>query len=162
MTFEAEWAGIKQEVAGGPVLTLAHADAAADGGGGGGTPDATGGDSGMASDIAAWKAAAKGVGTLADNLSKAGTKLYEAQQGMDTSLQFSDCTFETLTAQGQLHPSWSGYVNSLLTRCGALQKQLEAAGATLCVSDEVVKAEFDKLDDPYKDTPAVGGQNQAG
>src|SRR3954466_9020935 len=102
VTCEAEWAGIKQEVAGGRVLTLAHADAAADGGG---TPDATGGDAGMASDIAAWKAAAKGVGTLADNLSKAGTKLYEAQQGMDTSLQFSDCTFETLTAHAQLHPT---------------------------------------------------------
>ncbi|MFG1807854.1 hypothetical protein [Streptomyces sp. NPDC049040] len=159
MTFEAEWAGIKQEVADRPVLTLAHADAAADGGG---TPDTTGGDAGTASDIAAWKAAAKGVGALADNLSKAGTKLYEAQQGMDTSLQFSDCTFETLTAQAELHPTWGGYVNSLLTRCGALQKQLEAAGATLHASDEVVRAEFDTLDDGYNDTPAVGGQNQAG
>ncbi|SHM12729.1 hypothetical protein [Actinacidiphila paucisporea] len=156
MTFEAEWAGIQREVAGGPVLTPAHADA---GGGGGGTPDATGGDAGMASDIAAWKAAAKGVGTLAENLAQAGTRLYEAQQGMDTSLQFTDSTFETLSAQAELHPTWSGYVSSLLARCAALQKQLEAAGATLCVSDDVIRSEFDRLDDGYQDTPAVGGQS---
>ncbi|WP_333766567.1 hypothetical protein [Streptomyces sp. IBSBF 2435] len=154
MSFEAEWAQIKQEVSGGPVLTLAHADAA----GGGGTPDATGGDARLASDMAAWKAAAQGVGTLADNLSKAGLKLYEAQQGMDTSVQFSDCTFQTLSAQAELHPTWSGYVSSLLTRCDALKGQLTAAGAALCVSDTATKADFDKLDDGYKDTPAVGGQ----
>ncbi|CAG6398573.1 hypothetical protein NMG29_06280 [Streptomyces cocklensis] len=159
MSFETEWAGIKQEVAGGPVLTLAHADA---GGGGGGTADATGGDAGMASDIAAWKAAAKGVGTLADNLTKAAGKLEEAQQGMDTSLLFSNSSFDTLQAQGELHPTWSGYVSSLLTRCAALKEQLTAAGATLCISDEAVRAEFDKLDDGYKDTPAVGGQSLGG
>lgn len=80
MSFEAEWAQIKQEVSGDPVLRLAHADA----GGGGGTADASGGDARLASSMAAWKTAAQGVGTLADNLSKAGGKLYEAQQGMDT------------------------------------------------------------------------------
>lgn len=159
MSFEAEWAGIKQEVSGGPVLTLAHADA---GGGGGDTPDDVGGDADIASDIAAWKAAAKGVGTLTDNLSKAGTKLYEAQQGMDISLQFTDSTFETLSAQGELHSAWSGYVSSLLARCAALQQQLDPAGATLCVSDGVVEAEFDELDDGYKDTPAVGGRGLGG
>lgn len=154
MSFETEWAQIKQEVSGDPVLRLAHADA----GSGGGTPDATGGDAGFASDVAAWKAAAQGVGTLADNLTKAGHKLYQAQQGVDTSLQFFDSSFEMLNAQDEVHSSWSGYVSSLLDRCTALKSQLTAAGATLCISDEAIKADFDKLDDGYKDTPAVGGQ----
>lgn len=159
MSFEAEWAQIKHEVSGDPVLTLAHADA---GGDGGGTPDNVGGDKGVASNSAAWKAAAQSMGTLADNLSKAVGKLREAQDGMDTSLQISDSTFDTLNAQSTLHPTWSGYVASLLTRCGALKAQLNAAGTTLCVNDHTVKADFDKLDVGYKDTPAVGGQSTAG
>ncbi|WP_327290434.1 hypothetical protein [Streptomyces sp. NBC_01198] len=150
MSFEAEWARIKQEVSAEPVSTLAHADVDAVGSGG------------VASDAAAWKAAAQGVGTLAENLSKAGGKLYEAQQGMDTSHQSSAGTFETLAAQAALHPTWSGYVSSLLGRCAALKQQLAAAGATLGASDDVVKSEFDALDDDYQDTPAVGGQSQAG
>lgn len=157
MSFETEWAQIKDEVSGDQVLTLAHAD-----GGGGGTPDVTGGDAGVASDMAAWKAAAKGVGTLADNLSKAGGKLYTAQQGMDTSSLVFDCTFQTLSAQDEVHSTWSGYVSSLLDRCSALKGQLTDAGAALCVSDEVTKANFDRLDDGYKDTPAVGGQSYEG
>lgn len=159
MSFEAEWAQIKQEVSADPVLTLAHADA---GGGGGSNPPTVGGDAGFASDQAAWKAAATAVGTLADNLSKAGGKLNDTQQGMDTSLQFTDSTFETLQAQSELHPTWNGYVSSLLARCAALKEQLNAAGATLCISDEAMRAEFDKLDDGYQDTPAVGGQSAAG
>jgi hypothetical protein len=154
VSFETEWAQIKHEVSGEPVLTLAHADA----GGGGGTPDAAGGDAGFASSMAAWKAASQGVGTLADNLTKAGHKLYQAHEGMDTSLQFSDSTFDTLTAQDELHTTWSGYVQSLLNRCDALKTQLAAAGQTLCVTDKAMKADFDKLDDGYKDTPTVGGQ----
>jgi hypothetical protein len=150
VSFEAEWARIKQEVSGDPVLTLAHADVDVVGSGG------------MASDTAAWKAAAQGVGTLAENLSKAGGKLYAAQQAMDTSRQSADGTFETLAAQSELHPTWSGYVSSLLDRCAALRGQLTAAGATLSANDGAVKAEFNALDDGYQDTPAIGGQSQAG
>lgn len=153
MSFETEWAQIKQEVSGGPVLRLAHADD----GGGGGTPDVAGGDAGMASSMAAWKAAAHGVGTLSANLTKAGHQLRTAQEGMDTSLQFTDSTFDTLSAQDELYATWSGYVASLLGRCDALKGQLTAAGAALCMSDKAIKADFDKLDDGYKDTPAVGG-----
>jgi hypothetical protein len=157
MSFEAEWAQIKQEASSGPVLALAHADAGAAGGEGG--PDVAGGDLGVASSMAAWKAAAQGVGVLAGTLAKAGHTLLVAHQGMDTSLTFHDSTFATLTAQDELHATWSGYLQSLLGRCDALKGQLTAAGAALCVSDKVIEADFDKLDDGYTDTSAVGGQS---
>jgi hypothetical protein len=149
MSFADEWARIKQEVSGGPVMTLAHAD------GSGGT----GGDGDLASDQAAWNAAAQGVGTLAGNLAKAGTTLYTAQEGMDTSLQASDSSFQTLAAQGELHAAWSGYLTGLQDKCAALERQLTAAGTALCISDEGARALFGQVDALFKDTPAVGGQS---
>ncbi|NUS11196.1 MAG: hypothetical protein HOY69_07280 [Streptomyces sp.] len=160
MSFEAEWALIKQEVTGGraPARGVGDTPDAAPGA----APGAPGGDAGVASDVAAWRAAAQGVGTLAENLSKAGGRLYAAQQGMDTSLQAFDGTFETLAAQSELHPTWSGYVSGLLGRCDALRARLAAAGTTLCVSDAATKARFDALHDAVRDTPAPGGQGREG
>lgn len=149
MSFEAEWAQIKQEVSGGPVTTLAHAGASSD----------TGGDNDLTSDQAAWKAAAQGVKTLADNAGKAGTTLYTAQEGMDTSFQVSDDSCQTLAAAGELHAGWSGYISGLLDKCALLETELTAAGAELCYSDAGVRGLFATVDSQFKDTPAVGGQS---
>jgi hypothetical protein len=149
MSFDAEWAQIKQEVSGAPVTTLAHAD------GGGGA----GGDGDLVSDEAAWKAAAQGVKGLVDNLAKAGTTLFTAQEGMGTSLQAFDNSFQTLAAQDELHATWSGYLTSLQGKCAALESKLFAAGATLRISDIAVKPNFPALDTQFTDTPAVGGQS---
>lgn len=149
MSFEAEWAQIKQEVSGGPVTTLAHAGASGDAG--------RGGD--LASDQAAWDAAAQAVKTLADTVIKAGTTLYTAQEGMDTSLQASDNSFLTLAAQGELHASWSGYLTGLQNKCAAVETQLTAAGVALCISDAGAKGLFATVDTQFKDTPAIGGQS---
>lgn len=86
MLFDAEWAQIRQEVSGTPVTSLAHANATG----------GSGGDGDLTSDQVAWNTAAQDVKTLADNLVKAGTTLYTAQEGMDTSLQAFDGTFQTL------------------------------------------------------------------
>jgi hypothetical protein len=64
-----------------------------------------------------------------------------------------------LMAQDELHATWSGYVQNLMSRCDALKGQLTAAGGALCVSDKITEAEFDELDDGYKDTPAACGQD---
>jgi hypothetical protein len=149
MSFDAEWAQIKQEVSGEPVTTLAHADAGS----------GTGGDGDLVSDQAAWKAAAQGVKGLVDSLVKAGATLHTAQEGMDASLLVRDNSFQTLAAQDQLHATWSGYLTSLQGKCAALEGKLYAAGATLRISDIAVKPNFADLDTQFKDTPAVGGRS---
>lgn len=149
MSFDAEWAQIKREMSGEPVTTLAHAD--------GGSGE--GGDGDLASDQAAWKAAAQGVKGLVDSLVKAGTTLYGAQEGMDTSPLAAPDSFQTLAAQGELHGTWGGYLTSLQGKCAALESKLFAAGATLRISDIAVKPNFAELDTQFKDTPAVGGQS---
>lgn len=160
MTFDAEWARIKQEVAaGGPVTRLASAD---DGGTGGGSGD-------VVSTPQAWRAAAAGVEAVAGNAAKALSTLSFLQEGVQG---MKVTGVECVGAQSRLYDSWNDYMNRVRSRTTALQGQFTSAGKAQHQGDSGVGSSLNNVGedsliashissvvngDAYKDTPELGG-----
>ncbi|MEU7556227.1 hypothetical protein AB0B01_28525 [Streptomyces sp. NPDC044571] len=143
-SFDTEWAGLKQQTAGGAQMHLAST-AAADGGGGGG------GDGDLTSDKAVWNRASQDLGGLATSIKTAVTSLENGQKGAALT------GVESATAQQELYQSWKTYLDSLAGKCTSLQGPLEKAGTGQYANDEDIKGGFAQINGQYKDTPATGG-----
>ncbi|MFF9401782.1 hypothetical protein [Streptomyces sp. NPDC014744] len=109
----------------------------------------------LKSDKAQWAKAAEGVGSLPGNIGGALTKLEESRNGLGKS---GECL--SVTAEHEIHESWSRYLKNASKRCGDLREVLAGAGHDLLRTDEAVKAEIDGLRGRYSDTPAVGDQDR--
>lgn len=159
MTFEAEWARIKQEVAvEKPVTRLASAD---DGGSGGG-----GGD--VVSTPQAWRTAASGAEAVAGNAGKALATLLLQQEGLQG---MKSAGVECVGAQSALYDSWNDYLSRVRSRTTALQGQFTKAGkahhqgdgdaGSLIHNGEDIRlaSGFGVIvdGDGYRDTPQLGG-----
>lgn len=147
MSFEGEWAQLKRDANAGMSLDSVGTPGWADEGGGG--------QGGLKSSKAAWTKAGEGVGSLRGSIGKALTELADGQKGLG-----KDTGCLTAAAQRDVHDSWERYVKDVRKRCAALQEVLEKTGDHFYKNDEAIKGAFDKLDDGYKDTPAVGGHGK--
>lgn len=154
MSWDEEWAALKQTAAGDSGMQLASA-----GGDGwqGGSGDGSASESdALKSKKAAWVRAGHDVQSLRGDVKKALTKLEDGQQGFGTGSGVSGV--HSAAAQQEVFHSWQRYLESLSGRCSALQVQLEKAGDHLDGNDQAVRRSFNKLSDRYEDTPAVGGR----
>lgn len=160
MTFDAEWAGIKADVAaGGPVTRLASAG---DGDSGSGSGD-------VVSAPQAWRTAAAGVEAVAGNAAKALSTMDLLQEGV----RGLKCPgVESLGAQRALFDSWKSYLGRVRTRTTALQGQFTMAGKAQHDGDTGTGSLLRKVGedariasgissvttgDAYRDTPRLGG-----
>ncbi|MFI1453366.1 hypothetical protein [Streptomyces roseus] len=143
MTFDTEWAGLKQQAAAGADMRLASAAPAA-GGGGGGSGD-------LKSDQAVWSRASKDLGGLSTSVKTGVSALETGQKGA------APTGVESATAQAELYQSWKTYLENLAGKCAALRGPLEKAGQGQYENDEAIRGGFDQIDAQYKDTPATGG-----
>ncbi|MFE2880729.1 hypothetical protein ACFXG6_17015 [Streptomyces roseus] len=142
MTFDTEWAGLKQQAATGADMRLASAAPAADGGGGSGD---------LKSDKAVWSRASKDLGGLSTSIKTGVSALEAGQKGAALT------GVESATAQAELYQSWKTYLENLSAKCAALQGPLEKAGQGQYENDEAIRGGFNQIDAQYKDTPATGG-----
>ncbi|MFK0234402.1 hypothetical protein [Streptomyces vinaceus] len=145
MTFDTEWAGLKQQAAAGVDMRLASA-APTDGGGGGGSGD-------LKSDQAVWNRASKDLGGLSTSIKTGASALEAGQKGAALT------GVESATAQAELYQSWKTYLENLAGKCTALQGPLEKAGQGQYENDEAIRGGFHQIDGKYKDTPATGGSD---
>ncbi|MET9963534.1 hypothetical protein ABZ128_31430 [Streptomyces sp. NPDC006326] len=141
-SFDTEWAGLKQQAAGGPQMHLAST-AATDGGGGG--------DGDLTSDKAVWNRASQDLGGLSRSIKGALGALETGQKGAALT------GVESATAQAELYQSWKTYLEGLSGKCTSLQGPLEKAGKGQYANDEDIKGGFAQINGQYKDTPATGG-----
>ncbi|HEX5567300.1 MAG TPA: hypothetical protein VFY14_10340 [Streptomyces sp.] len=147
--WDEEWHRIARNAAGSTGMNLASADT---GGGGGGS-------GGLKSSKAAWNKAGNDVGDLRGDIKKALGKLKTGQEGLGAG---SDTAvgLQSGAAQLEVYRSWKRYLEDVSRRCGALRTQLEKAGGDHHGNDAAIKEAFDGLGKQYKDTPALGGQEQ--
>ncbi|MFD7085971.1 hypothetical protein [Streptomyces sp. NPDC059918] len=148
-SFDLEWAGLKQQAAGGPEMHLASA--APDGGSGGGGGGGGSGD--LTSDKAVWNRASKDLAGLSTSVKGGVGALETGQKGAALA------GVESAAAQAELYQSWKTYLDSLAGKCTSLQGPLEKAGQGQYENDEAIKGGFAQIDAQYKDTPATGGSD---
>ncbi|MEU2606807.1 hypothetical protein [Streptomyces albus] len=117
--------------------------------------DGDGGSSGVTSDRNAWTAGGEGVRSLRSAIKKAQTRMETEQKENGTGGDADD--FECAAVQHSLYTSWNRYLEDVSGRCSVLANLLEKAGDHHYKGDEERRAAFEKLDDKYKDTAAVGG-----
>ncbi|WP_030761462.1 hypothetical protein [Streptomyces sp. NRRL F-2664] len=146
-SFDAEWAGLKEGTAAAAQMRLASA--APDGGGGGGG----GGGKDLKSNQAVWNKASSDVGQLISGIKKAQTEFETGQNGATIT------GVESAAAQRELYQSWKTYLEGLSGKCSALQGPMVEAGKGQAANDEALRADFARMNQQYKDTPATGGDN---
>lgn len=153
MSFEADWAGLKQEAAerAGARTHLAGA------GDGDGWAGATGDDQpgGLKTHRAGWTAAGESVGTLRKGLRKALTAMEEGQESVGPGSRTGG--IESGAAQREVYASWKRYLEDVGGRCGTLRGRMIKAGQLHHGNDEDVRGAFADLADAYRDAPGVGG-----
>lgn len=154
MSWDEEWAMLKQQASGGDRMQLASAD------GSGWSTTSGGGSGGLKSKKAAWRKAAHDVHTLSGDIKKALTKLEEEQTGLGAGSDTGGSGVQSGAAQRELYHSWKRYLEDVSGRCRTLQDRLETAGNHLGKSDEAIKSSFDELSHRYADTDAVGGRGR--
>ncbi|MGW7573490.1 hypothetical protein [Streptomyces sp. NPDC054765] len=149
MSWDEEWAALKQQASDNAGMKLASAD-------GHGRQHGSGDGWGdLKSTKAAWTRAGHDVQSLRGNIKKALAKLEAEQQGAG-----SGSVVQSAAAQQDVYRSWKRYLEALSGRCGAIQDRMEKAGGELYENDAAVKNSFSKLSHQYEDTPAVGGRQQ--
>ncbi|ROQ97452.1 hypothetical protein EDE04_3950 [Streptomyces sp. 2132.2] len=145
VTFDTEWAGLKQQAAAGADMRLASA-APTDGGGGGGSGD-------LKSDKAVWDRGSKDLAGLSTTVKGGAKALETGQKGA------APAGVESATAQAELYQSWKTYLENLAGKCTSLQGPLEKAGQGQYKNDAAIESGFRQIDAQYKDTPATGGSD---
>ncbi|MER7736491.1 hypothetical protein ABTX80_37040 [Streptomyces erythrochromogenes] len=145
-SFDAEWAGLKEGTVAATQMRLASAAPDGSGGGGGG------GSEDLKSDQAVWNRASNDVGQLVSGIKKAQTAFEAAQKGAAVS------GVDSAAAQGELYQSWKTYLDGLAGKCSALQGPMVQAGKGQVANDDALRADFTRMNDQYKDTPATGGR----
>ncbi|MFB7979895.1 hypothetical protein [Streptomyces vinaceus] len=149
VTFDSEWAGLKQQAAAGADMRLASAaptDGSGGGGGGGGKGD-------LKSDKAVWDRASKDLAGLSTTVKGGASALETGQKGAAAA------GVESATAQAELYQSWKTYLEKLSGKCTSLQGPLEKAGQGQYENDAAIESGFRQVDAQYKDTPATGGSD---
>ncbi|MEV6682713.1 hypothetical protein AB0N09_38490 [Streptomyces erythrochromogenes] len=144
-SFDAEWAGPKEGTAAATQMRLASA--APDGGGGGGGED-------LKSDRAVWNKASNDIGQLLSGIKKAQTE-FEAGGGQKGAAVSG---VDSAAAQSELYQSWKTYLDGLSGKCSASQGPMVQAGKGPVANDDALSADFTRMNDQYKDTPATGGR----
>ncbi|MFH0242149.1 hypothetical protein ACGRHY_06825 [Streptomyces sp. HK10] len=148
MSWDDEWAEMVRNASHGTSMRLAGAD-----------KDGNGWSGNLKSERAAWIMAGGGIGELRGDIRKALGTLEKTQEGLGSDGDTVDGV-QSGAAQLEVYRSWKRYLEDVSGRCGTLRTQLEKAGDDHDVNDADVKKAFDGLDGRYKDTPAVGGQDQ--
>ncbi|MFH8986558.1 hypothetical protein [Streptomyces sp. NPDC017940] len=143
-----EWEQLKADAAErhSPAMRINSAPKGDDGGGGGAW-------GGLRSSKAAWTKAGDGVGGLRKGMGEALAKLEEGQAGLGG---LDGC--RSAAAQREVHRSWERYVQDVSKRCRNLGELLAKMGSDQQKTDDAVRAEIEKLQDLYADTPALGGR----
>ena len=154
MSFEADWAGLKQRAtgAGGTRMNLASADG--DESWAGATKRDKPGN--LKTHRAGWTGAGKNVGDLRKNLRKALAMLEEGQGGLGPDSQTGG--IESGAAQREVYASWKRYLEDVSGRCGTLHDRMTKAGQSHHSNDDDIRGTFTGLADKYRDTPDVGGR----
>ncbi|MFC7305147.1 hypothetical protein ACFQVC_13060 [Streptomyces monticola] len=145
MTFDDEWAELKQGAA--ARMQLAGTGWSDNSGGGGGE---------LRTSKAAWTKAGEGVNALRGDIKKALTRLGDSQKGTGQG----GGEIASVGAQRELHDSWQRYLTDVSNRCGTLRDLFEKASAAESKNDEAVKDVFSAVRGKYGDTPAVGGSSK--
>ncbi|RLL67964.1 hypothetical protein [Streptomyces sp. Z26] len=122
----------------------------------GGAGDPAGPDGDLKSSRNAWTRAGGDVDSLRGNIKTALTGLEKDQTGIGAASRTGRTA--SAAAQRDVYASWKRYLGDVSARCGVLKDRLHKAGTDHYANEAATKGAFDRLDDAYGDTPALGGE----